>query len=508
MQADGPHQWRDFVVTYGAANGTSLNINTTTPGFRLTESPVRYGYNDFTQAADINGDGFSDLILRSTSSLDSNFPTRAEIYFGSASGLNTTQKYWITGLGGFQGKMIGSGDINGDGKADMVMSTGGSVVYVNYGKSTTTNYSVTELSTGTSTNGFMILGNTAGTADVFDQARVVGDFNGDGLDDIVIGQTGMKLNGATTAQGGGYLIYGKTSSAVVQLTNLQVSEGFRIDGELAGNNALTGISGGGDINGDGFADLIVSSPTAINTTGGAGQTSATTAGGISYIIYGGPTILNSQVFQASNGDLIGTSGADTLTGTSGSNQLVGGQGDDLFIGNGGADVMYGGQGNDTFQINADNLVKLARGTGNASQDVARMDGGTGIDTIKLDGNGLVLDLTAIRNAGIDGVENLDITSGAGAANTVKLNLLEVLDVGDNNVFNVNALAVDTRTQLMLTGDADDKVVLTDLSSWTQATGANSTYTANGHTYNVWNHNTAQAQLLIDQLIVNSNITLV
>jgi hypothetical protein len=187
---------------------------------------------------------------------------------------------------------------------------------------------------------------------------------------------------------------------------------------------------------------------------------------------------------------------------------VGGQGDDLFIGNGGADVMYGGQGNDTFQINADNLVKLARGTGNASQDVARMDGGTGIDTIKLDGNGLVLDLTAIRNAGIDGVENLDITSGAGAANTVKLNLLEVLDVGDNNVFNVNALAVDTRTQLMLTGDADDKVVLTDLSSWTQATGANSTYTANGHTYNVWNHNTAQAQLLIDQLIVNSNITLV
>ena len=56
------------------------------------------------------------------------------------------------------------------------------------------------------------------------------------------------------------------------------------------------------------------------------------------------------------------------------------------------------------------------------------------------------------------------------------------------------------------GTGNDKVVLTDLTNWTQATGANSSFTSNGHTYNVWNHNTSSLQLLIDQSVHSSNIT--
>ena len=51
-----------------------------------------------------------------------------------------------------------------------------------------------------------------------------------------------------------------------------------------------------------------------------------------------------------------------------------------------------------------------------------------------------------------------------------------------------------------------KVVLTDLTNWTQASGANSTLASGGRTYNVYNHNTAQLQLLIDNAILSSNIT--
>ena len=76
----------------------------------------------------------------------------------------------------------------------------------------------------------------------------------------------------------------------------------------------------------------------------------------------------------------------------------------------------------------------------------------------------------------------------------------------NNAFDVIPGAADTRKQLMIAGDADDKVVLTDLTSWTQASGANSTLASGGRTYNVYNHNTAQLQLLIDNAILSSNIT--
>jgi len=425
-------------------------------------------------------------------------PTRAEIYFGSATGLNLTQKYWITDLLGFQGIMIGTGDINGDGKADMVMSTGGASVYVNYGKSTTANYSVTSLTTGTSTNGFMIQGSTTGTPDVFGQAKVVGDFNGDGLDDFVIGQTVMNLNGA--ASGGGYLIYGKTSSSTVYLTDLKVSEGFRIDGVLGGDKALTAVSGGGDVNGDGFADLIVSSPNALSGYGA--QASGATAGGVDYIIYGGPSRINSLVFQVSNGDAIGTTGADTMTGTTGSNQLVGGLGNDTLIGGGGADVLYGGAGNDTIVANADNLAQLA--LAGSSQNVMRVDGGGGIDTFKLDGAGLMLDLSLVSGPAIQNIEKIDLT-GSGN-NTLKLSLTDMLQSFDNlNVFNssntTSGLAAKvTSNQLMVDGDTGDKVVLTDLASWT-ASGTN--VVANGHTYTAYNHNTSAQQLLIDQLLTVS-----
>lgn len=75
---------------------------------------------------------------------------------------------------------------------------------------------------------------------------------------------------------------------------------------------------------------------------------------------------------------------------------------------------------------------------------------------------------------------------------------------NSNVFNSSnttsgLTSTVSKNQLMVDGDAGDKVVLTDLTSWTLGTNV----VAYGHTYKVYTHNTSAQQLLIDQLLTVS-----
>lgn len=501
-------QWREFQAQYGVADATSLTIqNGVGSNFRLNNNGgTTTGYQDYATGADVNGDGYIDLVLRGTYAQDGT-TTYAYVYFGSASGLSTAagQSYTISGLGGLNGQMIGTGDINGDGKADMVMSVSGPAVYVNFGKSTSANYNITDLNSGTSSNGFMVQGVTTGTPDLFTQARVVGDFNGDGLDDFVFAQQAMTINGANT--GGGYLIYGKTSSSTVFLTDLKVSEGFRIDGVLGGDKALTAVSGGGDVNGDGFADLIVSSPNAISTSNnGVGQASGTTAGGVDYIIYGGPSILNPMVFQSSRGDRIGTGADDTLTGTSGNNQIVGGQGNDTLVGAGGADMLAGGAGSDVFVLNADNVRSLAVRIGVDTQNIARVDGGGGMDTLRF-AEPLVLSLQSARTR-LENLERFDLNATGGTLQ-IETGLDVNATVGDYNRFNTANGWTVTGTVTGFDGSTSYYQVVVDGSSadtvrlgagFVKETGS-LTYAGSATTagaYDVYTSATTRSQVLVKQ----------
>ena len=391
-----------------------------------------------------------------------------------------------------------SGDVNGDGLSDFVIVDTNyattKAVYVVFGKTSTNSLTQANISGGN--GGFAI--NTNG---LFGDADIVGDFNGDGLDDVLFAGN----NNTSTDPGKAWLIYGKTDGTVVNLSAITSGSGNQYgfviqQGVLDSGNSTSyynmsmmgqSVSAAGDVNGDGFADLLVSLPNAdVGTAIDAGQT---------YVIYGGQFAsgATSPIFTAANGDRIGTSGADTLVGTSGNNQMVAGAGDDTLTGNGGADVLYGGAGNDTFVLNASNVAAFANAS-NTTQAVMKVDGGTGIDTLKLDGSGITLDLTAITKADLGNVEIFDI-SGSGA-NTLKLNMRDVLELGQRNSFNVDASAVDSKVQLMITGDNGDFVQLTDIANWSQPV-TNSTYSFGGHTYNVYNN--AGAQLLIDQLIVQA-----
>ena len=77
------------------------------------------------------------------------------------------------------------------------------------------------------------------------------------------------------------------------------------------------------------------------------------------------------------------------------------------------------------------MLFRSRNSGNTSQNIARINGGNGIDTIKLDS--ATLDLSQVQNAAIDGVERFNL-NGNGSALT--LGAVDVIQLSqDNNAFN-------------------------------------------------------------------------
>ncbi|VVH50369.1 RTX toxins and related Ca2+-binding proteins, partial [uncultured Gammaproteobacteria bacterium] len=128
-------------------------------------------------------------------------------------------------------------------------------------------------------------------------------------------------------------------------------------------------------------------------------------------------------------------------------------------------------GADSILINASNIAALEQtGAGNR----ARVDGGGGVDTLKLDGAELTLDLTKISNTRIQDIEIIDIR-GSGN-NTLELNLNDLLDASTStNILKVLGNSGDTINTL---GFGEFKFVKT------------STETENGITYNVYTHSDA------------------
>ncbi len=123
-------------------------------------------------------------------------------------------------------------------------------VFVYYGKASGFD-SVVQLGDIDGTNGFRVLGLNVG--DEIGEPSSVGDINGDGVEDLLIGAP--DINGFT---GGAYVVFGKTTgfAADFDLASLDGTNGFRVDGVNAGDVAGISISAG-DINGDGYDELVL-----------------------------------------------------------------------------------------------------------------------------------------------------------------------------------------------------------------------------------------------------------
>ena len=165
----------------------------------------------------------------------------------------------------FGERVSGAGDFNGDGYADVIvgdyfgegsplllLDDGAGEAYVVFGGPETGDV-ILDNPAG---RGITILGNNndgrLGVA-----VSGAGDFNGDGFDDVIIGAS-QNNNGAGEA----FVVYGSANPSDLDLTQpgFGAPRRVRIDGASIDDNLGAAVSGAGDVNGDGLADVIVGAP--------------------------------------------------------------------------------------------------------------------------------------------------------------------------------------------------------------------------------------------------------
>jgi hypothetical protein len=311
-------------------------------------------------AGDVNGDGLDDLLVGAPN-LNSNNPSPADVgrtyvVFGRDDTTPIASLSDIAaGVGGFaitgendtdvSGVSVTSaGDVNGDGLADLLVGAlgadpGGSSsgrAYVVFGKDDDTD-PVLLADVASGIGGFAIDGEAPSDFAGFCVSGA-GDFDGDGLGDVIIGATGSNANGNDS--GRAYIVLGKADTTLVDLVDVTAGTGgFALTGDLAGDNFGRWVAGAGDINDDGLGDVIIGSPFADFGGSAAGRT---------YVVYGRSDGVASTLAEVALG--IGGFALDGEATLDISGSVVGGGGD--VDGDGIADIVLNAPGGDAVADNA------------------------------------------------------------------------------------------------------------------------------------------------------------
>ena len=197
-------------------------------------------------AGDINGDGYSDVVaLGSASPNDVLY-----VFMGGATGLVLAPGYPLTNLPQSTNglSVCGAGDVNGDGFADVAVgldrgAAGNFRLY--YGSAG-----------GLQATGFFEQAAIGGG--YADHVRPAGDVNGDGYDDVLVGSSHAPASlfycGSSTANTGAVEIYYGSSTGLIY-SNRQIALGCQVVSANSGFGAA--ISTAGDINADGYDDILI-----------------------------------------------------------------------------------------------------------------------------------------------------------------------------------------------------------------------------------------------------------
>ena len=298
--APGPFSGNSFCVELSDANDlvaivsggpakvdleTGISACSTLPWSSLGDDQTRALFGgSVSSAGDVNGDGLDDVIVGAE-----RFGTatgkegKAYVYHGRSSGLPATADWTSSGdnraVSCFGGCVASAGDVNGDGFADVIVGAW--------------EYSTNEPTAG---KAFLYLGGSAGlsptpawTSSGDNEAGALfgfcvasaGDVNADGFDDVAFGSW----------RSAGYQEAGRAHLYLGGPAGLDASPGWASSGENQTFGRFgASIASAGDVNGDGFDDVIV---------GAQGMNSAE---GKAYVYFGGPGGISPTPAWTANGD--------------------------------------------------------------------------------------------------------------------------------------------------------------------------------------------------------------
>lgn len=234
-------------VYLGSASGidpnTEAKISASTP-----QALGMFGYS-VAGAGDVDGDGYDDIIVGSFGDLGSVY-----LYHGSSSGPDLTTESRISSsdrsYNDFFGYTLSSaGDVNADGYDDIIVGAFSSYQVASASGSA---YIFFGTATGVDAASEIKLVPSDGAQDDFFGGSVAGsDLDGDGFSDVIIGAMGDDTASSPDA-GSAYIYLGSA-------TGIDVMSETKVSDVNANNDDIYGFSvaGAGDVNGDGFNDVVI-----------------------------------------------------------------------------------------------------------------------------------------------------------------------------------------------------------------------------------------------------------
>ena len=199
-------------------------------------------------AGDVNGDGYDDIVVADRAF--SSYRGRVWLSFGSSAGLGSVPTSIFTGAEpewGLGWSLSGGGDVNGDGYDDVIV---GAIGFTNGEESEGAAYLfLGSISGVSSTAAWIAEGNQADAYFGWSVASL-GDVNGDGYEDLAIGA--MAFDGALSHAGRVFVYHGSPGG-------LGTGPNGIADGTQAYGNFGWTVAAAGDSNGDGYDDLVVGS---------------------------------------------------------------------------------------------------------------------------------------------------------------------------------------------------------------------------------------------------------